>query len=446
MAEEKMKRVVHADPTKDFFIRMITRDITLQDCIFDLLDNSLDGANREIKRNHLKPHDVERYQGYWAKIALEKDRFEIMDNCGGITLTDAVDYAFHFGRRSDAPADANHSIGLYGIGMKRAVFKIGKQISVESDTVDDTFKVHIDVNDWAKQANDWDFELEEIPKREERGTVIQISQLNEGISDEFRQEVFRNNLMKSIARDYSVFLQKGFDVSVNGQQVRPFRFGLRESEYFKPIKIQYKDETGVDVEIYAGLAGSPPDDISPEVKYADVEYWGWFVLCNDRVVIAGDKTDRTVWGEGAFPGWHPQYNGFMGIVSFHSTDPSNLPWVTTKRDIDQQSPLYRRAIARMKEATRAYLNYTNERKEDLPNAKVLEQSAGIKPLQQIVLREKMELPKFTPGPKVNRATISYQQPLERVAKAKHAFGNTSMSNKAIGEATFDYYFKNEVEE
>jgi hypothetical protein len=35
---------VDANPTKAFFVRMITRDISLEDCILDLIDNSVDGA------------------------------------------------------------------------------------------------------------------------------------------------------------------------------------------------------------------------------------------------------------------------------------------------------------------------------------------------------------------------------------------------------------------
>ncbi|WP_202949120.1 hypothetical protein [Halomonas sp. KM-1] len=33
-----------ANPTKSFFVKMLTRDITLEDCILDLIDNSVDGA------------------------------------------------------------------------------------------------------------------------------------------------------------------------------------------------------------------------------------------------------------------------------------------------------------------------------------------------------------------------------------------------------------------
>ena len=38
--------VIEGNPTKKFFIEMITRDISIEDAIVDLLDNSIDGANR----------------------------------------------------------------------------------------------------------------------------------------------------------------------------------------------------------------------------------------------------------------------------------------------------------------------------------------------------------------------------------------------------------------
>lgn len=37
---------LHADPAKAFFIDMLTRDISLEDAILDLLDNCVDGALR----------------------------------------------------------------------------------------------------------------------------------------------------------------------------------------------------------------------------------------------------------------------------------------------------------------------------------------------------------------------------------------------------------------
>jgi hypothetical protein len=38
-----------AAPTKQFFVSMLTRDISLEDAILDLIDNCLDGALRIAK-------------------------------------------------------------------------------------------------------------------------------------------------------------------------------------------------------------------------------------------------------------------------------------------------------------------------------------------------------------------------------------------------------------
>ena len=37
---------IDGNPTKKFFIEMITRDISIEDAIIDLLDNSIDGATQ----------------------------------------------------------------------------------------------------------------------------------------------------------------------------------------------------------------------------------------------------------------------------------------------------------------------------------------------------------------------------------------------------------------
>lgn len=154
-----------ADPTKEFFIDMITRDIGLDECIFDLLDNSIDGAYRNR-------HDNGRLDGFHAEINVYADSFTIHDNCGGMKLSDATDYAFHFGRRADAPKDSDRSIGLYGIGMKRAVFKIGKKIVIQSSTEshpEEAFSTTIKVDEWAA-SKEWDFTLEQLAQPDFIGT------------------------------------------------------------------------------------------------------------------------------------------------------------------------------------------------------------------------------------------------------------------------------------
>jgi hypothetical protein len=137
----------HAAPTKDFFVRMITKDISLEDCILDLIDNCLDGA-RKVKHSQNAVARVDDYSGFEASVSFSEQGFVIEDNCGGIKISEAIDYAFHFGRRPNAQTDEEYSIGLYGIGMKRAIFKMGNKIEIYSSTAQEAFRTKIDVNDW----------------------------------------------------------------------------------------------------------------------------------------------------------------------------------------------------------------------------------------------------------------------------------------------------------
>ena len=156
-----MSEVVDASPTKQFFIEMITRDIDLQSCVLDLIDNCLDGATRTVaarKKTLGKVVAVEKYDGFVVQLTVNKTQFVIKDNCGGISIKAAKEVAFHLGKPAYADKENSAVIGAYGIGMKRAVFKLGKNIDIDSSTVDEGFTIKIDVPAWEKEAG-WNSSL-----------------------------------------------------------------------------------------------------------------------------------------------------------------------------------------------------------------------------------------------------------------------------------------------
>jgi uncharacterized protein with ParB-like and HNH nuclease domain len=335
------------------------------------------------------------------------------------------------------------------IGMKRAIFKIGNKIEINSSTDDEAFTVDIDVKKWEKTFDDWDFQLEPKKVSETAGTSISISDLNENVQIEFKDKVFENNLNKIIARDYSFFLQSGFNIIANDQVIKPYEFKLRESKEFKPFKIRYKDDIrkNVIVRVTAGMAAPPPEDSSAEVPVRpEVDYYGWFVACNNRIVLAGDKSRKTGWGHDGFQNWHPQYNGFMGLIEFFSENPNSLPWTTTKRDLDVTDNVYRRALGRMKECTKNFIQYTNIRKENLEDAKKFEGQTEYKKVSDIEESEIMVTPPIVERPKIQYGTIQYQKPLEEIRQVGESLGRKTMAYKDVGIKTFDYYKENEVDE
>jgi hypothetical protein len=336
------KNKIHAEPTKDFFVTMITRDIALEDCIFDLLDNAIDGARRTMS----EPEHANPFAPFAVNISFDGKRFEIDDNCGGILLSDAIDYAFHFGRRRDQRNEVPKGIGLYGIGMKRAIFKIGRKAVIRSEADDACFTVTVDVDKW-EASPEWDFEYEDASAHGTKGTNILIEPVHDQIGLQLGSSTFQNNLVRMIAGDYSFFIDKGLKVLVNKLPVPSFRYRLRQSDAMAPAVEEYTDEN-VTVRLVAGLIDELPGEIEEEYKPEMVSRFGWYVVCNDRVVLAGDKSEQTIWGADDYRVWHPQYNGFAGFVFFSSDDQSRLPWTTTKRALDPTNPVYRRALQKMR--------------------------------------------------------------------------------------------------
>ena len=85
-----MATSVNANPTKEFFISMLTRDIDVRAAILELIDNSIDGAKR------LRPEGD--FSGLYIDITYDTEHFIIEDNCGGMGIDIATEYAFRFGR------------------------------------------------------------------------------------------------------------------------------------------------------------------------------------------------------------------------------------------------------------------------------------------------------------------------------------------------------------
>lgn len=432
-AKEAERKIVHADPTKDFFVTMITRDISLRDCIFDLLDNAIDGARRTLSSEAGRP-----FSSYTVELDFGSDYFQISDNCGGIRLSDAIDYAFHFGRKPGSPADVRGGIGLYGIGMKRAIFKIGRTCVVVSHAKDESFRVLIDVDSWERQAG-WEFEYEDIPRENYRGTSVRVSRINRGVGELLGDGAFENQLVRAISRDYSFFIQEGLKIIVKGNEVPSFKYQLNQSENMTPLVEEYEDE-GVKVRILAGFVDDLEDDIPEEIKPEKVDRYGWFVICNNRVVLAADKSDQTIWGVDGFNVWHPQYNSFAGFLFFDAEDQGKLPWTTTKRELDISSPLYRRAIVRMKKATHDFIAYTNRRKSDPGAARAAEGSKRIQVvLTDLRVAQPLKLPAIQAATRPSTITISYQRDKREVEELKRHMGQVGMSASQVGVKTFEYY-------
>jgi len=78
-------------------------------------------------------------------ITFDSDGFTIVDTCGGIGIQEAKTVVFRFGTIDEQERGA---LSVYGIGLKRAVFKLGRVIEVRSRTEREGFRVAIKTASW----------------------------------------------------------------------------------------------------------------------------------------------------------------------------------------------------------------------------------------------------------------------------------------------------------
>ena len=357
---------VNASPVKSFFVSMLTRDIKLEDAILDLLDNCVDGILRSTNTTRPKP-----YKGYTAEITFDANSFSISDNCGGIPWS-LHDYAFRMGRSPDRPADAPGSVGVYGIGMKRAIFKIGKRCLISTRNNDDQYEVDITPK-WIDDERTWDIPVRPATKSTTAdGTTILVGELYPGISKTFGDggKAFRSELDRMISSHYAYIIEKGLTVKVNGDSIKPrttkIVYDSRARATPDPIRPFVFTSRSGDVDVFLAIGFSRPIPSATEIieeqegmRYSSIDA-GWTIVCNDRAVLHCDRTELTGWGEAGVPRYHTQFIAISGVVEFRSADPKNLPTTTTKRGIDASSPLYLQVKNKMREGMRVFIEYTNK--------------------------------------------------------------------------------------
>jgi hypothetical protein len=380
---------IDASPTKTFFVDMLTRDIELEDAILDLLDNCIDGIQRTIKGREISDKP---YEGFWAKISFSEDGFTIADNCGGIPLEVAKTYAFRMGRPENGNSKdlSINAIGTYGIGMKRAIFKMGRSSQITSQTDEESFRVTISP-EWSN-SDAWTLPFEIIERAmDENGTLIEVTDIRDSIREEFTssQSTLGNTLVGKIAHHYSYIIRKGFSVWVNGKKVNHSSFELlwegsnliaSGQESIAPYLYTSKyGEVLVDLVVGFNRNIATEDEIEAENEGSRTtsENAGWTIVCNDRVVVYRDKTRLTGWGETGVPSYHPQFISIAGVVHFRCQDPRKLPITTTKRGLDLSSDLYLYTKDFMKEGLKIFTSYTNKWKNDIPQEKEIIKNARL---------------------------------------------------------------------
>lgn len=297
--------------TRDYAITTMRKDIIIKSAIFDLIDNSIDAAE-----------NLDRVKNHKIVIDTKKNSFSIKDNCGGIE-PELIEHVFKIGRREDK---ANG----FGVGMKRAIIKLGNNADIFSYNIDKSYYIPFNVYKWGKDDN-WILNIKEIKRLEKNkpGVEIYIKNLEEDVKKYFVKNEC-NNLNVDISRRYRMILNKGMKIILNNRSIEPYN--IKE---YKPIisPIYFiENKVNVQVKIYSNIKSNEEN--------------GWDIFVNNRCISERNRSEDVQWyrikQESGF-----SYRRFIGEVLIEGIDVRDIPLNSSKDKIDFNSDVMNKIMRLM---------------------------------------------------------------------------------------------------
>jgi hypothetical protein len=430
---------------KRFFMDMFTRDISLEDCVLDLIDNSID--------SYLLKHAVSISQLVFGSdgshaangqgridVTCKEHQIRVVDTCGGIPRHRAMKDVFCFGHDDNDPVG---KLGAYGVGMKRALFKIGNNFRIVSQTAEEGFEVSFKLDEWAERE-EWRIPITFIggaSSEKKAGTSITITELHNEVALRIKEGGVPKNILEDAATTYPYFLGQCVRLRINETDVNPEAIRLGELNGVLRAAHEKFEQNGVKVTLAATVA--------PGQRKA--EEAGWYVLCNGRVVVRADKSNLTGWDD-ELASFQPKYRSFVGIASFESDNPLSLPWTTTKRGLNRESSVFIRARGLMATMSKPILTFLNSQYSSDATVEVADIRDAVGGVKEVTFKDIAAKPEsgflYTPPKRKEKKTewVRFQADVSSLDKVRRHLRRPNMGAGDVGKLTFSHYVKTECGE
>jgi len=307
-----------ATPSKRTFLSIIA-DYDLSKAILELVDNGLDvwvrgGRNAKIK----------------IEIELEKlqQTITVKDNAGGLARHELK---FIVGPGHSGSSLTDETIGIFGVGTKRAVVALAQDIKITTRfKKEKTYQVEFD-DAWLA-AESWELPYYEVDEIEKCTTIVELKKLRVQVTDQAIAQ-----LREHLSATYARFLRdRNVEIELNRVPILPLFFdNWAYPPDYPPHKysgiLKNDDGREIKVEAFAGL--------SNESSPASGEY-GVYFYCNERLVARGMKTFEVGFTRGLAGLPHPKVS-LTKVIIFLNGDASSMPWNSSKSDISVKHQVFR---------------------------------------------------------------------------------------------------------
>jgi len=341
---------------REFVFNILTSDISTADCILDLIDNSIDAARKNAAER--SPNKIEEesgllkdYSDYNIELKIGNGGISIKDDCQGMPGDLLQKSAFRVG----AHPDQDFSIGIYGVGLIRAFWKLGNKAELHTDTGKEAYKLSFHKKEISDSDTPRVLATSEITTGQ-RLNYFSISELTPDADLDLSDSGWVKYVKKRIRQVFGICIGKGLTIKVNGEALPEFGPRIRQDIAALADSHTMKTKDGVSVELRTGVheaykfPGETGHSSTENGKLTDE--FGWYIVCNDRIVLVADTSEKVGWTKV----WHSEYNGFIGWAYFISKEPRHLPWDSTKSDISLEKRSQREVAPELDRMASAYRN------------------------------------------------------------------------------------------
>lgn len=334
---------------RQYVFDILTSDISVADCLLDLIDNSVDAARRDIGVKAGQSGLPDSYAGYEVSLHLSTDGVEIIDNCQGMEEHLLASKAFRLGARHVQ----QFSIGIYGVGLIRAFWKLGDEGELLTDTGSDAYKLSFSKK--IIQSEDKTIiPANGYPSGGNKLNHLIISSLTADAKLDIGDTEWIKYFKDKVRRVFGLCIRKGLSITVNGDRIPEFgpRIRTEIGELSNSRSLFTTDGVRVDIQVGVHEAYKfTGEEGHSAAKNGDItREFGWYVVCNDRIVLIADLSAKVGWSRV----WHSEYNGFIGWVHFISDDAKLLPWDSSKTDISLEKRSQREVAPCLREFAEWY--------------------------------------------------------------------------------------------
>ncbi|HLO98079.1 MAG TPA: ATP-binding protein, partial [Fimbriimonas sp.] len=257
----------------------------------------------------------------------ERQTIVVEDFAGGVAQED-LEHLVSPGSSGNDPY--GHSIGIFGVGSKRAVVALAAKVVIKTcKRAGKAFQIEID-DDWLK-IPDWEMPLYEIPDIEPGRTIVELSLLRRPLDVSAA-----GSISLHLGEVYASFLRDGrVSISVNDSPCIAHDFTLWAFPPEYPprstmVDLPIEPHGPVAVQITGGLIRD---------REPGKDNYGVYIYCNDRLVVKELQNHEVGYVTGGAGIPHPEASLCRVIVEF-AGPARHMPWNSSKSGINYDHPIF----------------------------------------------------------------------------------------------------------